>query len=291
MTKLKKTTKILIVGLGVIGGGYAAALTEAGYNVSAITKEAADLDYALGHGIVKRGAAYPDPELISEAELIISALYPTVFVEWVEEHCHLFREGAVITDVSGVKGAVVERVQSMLRDDLEFVPTHPMAGRESSGVEFSDPSVFRGANYIITPTEKNSREGLKLAAELGRVLGFDKVTELTPAEHDEIIAFISQLTHVIAVSLMASRKTDGLERYTGDSFRDLTRIAKINDRMWAELFNLNREALLSEIDSFAETLSDFRSMLAEGDTDGMRMMMRMATKRRQAFDKPKPKNP
>ena len=285
MINFSKKTNILIVGLGVMGGGYAAALKREGFTVYALTKEKRDLDYALERGMIDGGGCEPTEELIGSADLIISALYPSTFIQWMEENMEKIHTGAVITDVSGVKESVVYRVQEMLRPDLEFISAHPMAGRERSGVEFSDPEVFRGANYIITPTEKNTREGIKLAAKLGEILGFGYVTELSCREHDEMIAFLSQLTHVIAVSLMASKRTDGLERYTGDSFRDLTRIAKINDVMWSELFMMNRETLLSEIDSFAETLSDFRSMLDEGDVDGMRQMMRLATARRLTFDK------
>ena len=287
MTRLDKDTKILVVGLGVIGGGYAAALTRAGYTVAALTKEKRDLDYAIAHGIVGRGAVGIDEGLIGEAELIISALYPTVFLDWIEKNQHLVRSGALITDVSGVKCEVVRRVEAMLRADLEFISAHPMAGRERSGVEFSDPDVFKGANYIVTPTEKNSPEAVAIASELGRILGFGKISELSPERHDGIIAYLSQLTHVIAVSLMLALPGEGMQEYTGDSFRDLTRIAKINDAMWAELFTLNREALLTELDRFSSCLSDFREMLAEGDTDGMREAMRLSTERRLAFDKPK----
>ena len=175
----------------------------------------------------------------------------------------------------------------MLRDDVEFISAHPMAGREQSGVEFSDPSVFRGANYIVTPTEKNSSEAIAVCRELGHVLGFARITELSVEEHDRMIAFLSQLTHCIAVTLMTCNETPNLEKYTGDSFRDLTRIAKINDKMWSELFLLNKDALLCEMDSFLSEFSEFRNMLASDDREGMRAKMRASTKRRSLFDKPK----
>lgn len=285
--KLSKETNILIVGLGVIGGGYASALTAAGYRVNCITKEQADIDYALERGMIARGSTELDPVMIGEAELVIFALYPTVFIDWIEKNQTLLRPGAVITDVTGVKSRVVYRVQSILREDVEFIAAHPMAGRERSGVEFSDPSVFRGANFIVTPTEKNTEGAIALAKELGAVLGFSRISELTPEEHDRMIAFLSQLTHCIAVTLMTCNSEEGLERYTGDSFRDLTRIAKINDRMWSELFVMNKEALLSEMDSFIDEFSEFRRLLAEEDVDGMREKMRTSTARRALFDKPR----
>ena len=285
--KLNKDTNILIIGLGVIGGGYAKALTNAGYKVNCITKEQKDIDYALSRGMIAKGSCQIDKEMIGSAELVIFAVYPGVFIEWIKDNQHLFTPGTIITDVTGVKGGIVKEIQGILRSDVEFIAAHPMAGRERSGVEFSDPEVFIGANYIITPTEKNTDEAITLCRELGRVLGFGKISELSTERHDEMIAYLSQLTHVIAVTLMTANDNPELEKYTGDSFRDLTRIAKINDKMWSELFLLNKDALLREIDAFSNELSTFRGMLESGDRDGMRSIMRSATERRTKFDKPK----
>lgn len=285
--KLTKDTKILIVGLGVIGGSYASALTNAGYKVSCITKNQEDIDYALKRNMISYGTTELDEELISEAELIVFALYPTVFIEWIEKNQFMFSKGALITDVTGVKSSVVSKVQSILREDVEFIAAHPMAGRESSGVEFSDPSVFIGANYIVTPTEKNTKEAIEICKELGRALGFSRISELSVEMHDEMIAFLSQLTHCIAVSLMNCNETPELEKYTGDSFRDLTRIAKINDKMWSELFIMNKDALLLEMDSFIKEFTSFRNLIAEENTEKMREKMRTSTARRALFDKPK----
>lgn len=285
--KLSKETNILIVGLGVIGGGYASALTAAGYTVNCITKNQVDVDYALARGMVANGTTELDEKMIGEADLVVFALYPTVFIDWIEKNQSLLRPGAVITDVTGVKSQVVYRVQSILREDVEFIAAHPMAGRERSGVEFSDPTVFRGANFIVTPTERNTAEAIELAKELGRVLGFARISELSPAEHDKMIAFLSQLTHCIAVTLMTCNDDEGLEKYTGDSFRDLTRIAKINDRMWSELFVMNKDALLAEMDAFIDEFTEFRQLLAEERVEEMREKMRTSTARRALFDKPK----
>ncbi len=282
---LTKDTNILIIGLGVIGGSYAAALTKRGYTVRCITKNEEDIAYALSRGMIRQGTTEVVPELIKRAELIIFALYPSTFIEWIREYQHLFSPGTLITDVTGVKGTVVDTVQSMLRDDVEFIAAHPMAGRERSGVEYSDPSVFKGANYIVTPTDKNTPEAIEVCKKLGIELGFARISELTVTEHDEMIAHLSQLTHCIAVSLMNCNDSEGLEKYTGDSFRDLTRIAKINDRMWAELFLMNKDALLSEMDVFIKEFSDFRDLIASGNDEKMREKMRASTARRALFDK------
>lgn len=285
--KIAKNTNILIIGLGVIGGSYAEALTGAGYKVTAITRDECDIRYALERGIIERGYTTPTKETVGSADLIIFALYPTVFVEWIRENGSLIKDGAIVTDVTGVKSEVVKSVQNMLPSSVEFISAHPMAGKERSGVEYSDASVFKGANYIITPTEKNTREAIEVCRELGEILGFSRISELTVEEHDKMIAFLSQLTHCIAISLMTCNTSDGLERYTGDSFRDLTRIAKINDRMWSELFVMNKDALLSEMDAFIDDFKSLRDMIRNEDIDSMREKMRLATRRRTLFDKPK----
>ena len=284
--KLTKNTNILIVGLGVIGGGYAQALTKRGYTVSCITLEQSAVDYAMERGMIARGSTQVDPALVGAADLVIFALYPHTFIAWIEQYQSLFKPGAILTDVTGVKGSVVETVQGMLRSDVEFIAAHPMAGRERSGLEYSDDKVFLGANYIVTPTHRNTPEAIALCCELGHLLGFARVTELTPEAHDEMIAFLSQLTHCIAVSLMTCNDAPGLESYTGDSFRDLTRIAKINDEMWSELFLLNREPLLRQMDLFSKEFARLRQMISDGDREGMREMMRTSTARRALFDKP-----
>ena len=285
--RFSKDKNILIVGLGVIGGGYAKGLSDLGYTVNCITKNRADIDYALERGMIADGKDFVCEEMVSRADIIIFALYPTVFVEWVREYQHLFKSGAIITDVSGVKSTVVYKIQGFLRPDVEFISAHPMAGRERSGVEYSDPAVFLGANYIITPTEKNTEGAIELCREIGEALGFGRITLLSPEEHDRMIAFLSQLTHCIAVSLMTCNAEEGLEKYTGDSFRDLTRIAKINENMWSELFLLNKDALLSEMDAFIRDFADFRAMIERGDAEAMKEKMRASTKRRTLFDKKK----
>ncbi len=284
--KLTTDTKILIVGLGVMGGGYAMALSKKGYSVSCLTKNQEDIDYALARGMIAEGTTEASEELLHKADLIVFALYPDTFLRWIREHGAKIKRGTLITDVTGVKSTVVETVQSLLPDGVEFIATHPMAGRERSGVAYADDAVFERANFIVTPTERNTPEAIAFAKELGYTLGFATVSELSPKEHDEMIAFLSQLTHCIAVTLMTCNETPSLEKYTGDSFRDLTRIAKINEVMWSELFLLNRDALLHEMDAFMAEFAHFRNLLAAGDREGMQKKMRLSTERRAKFDKP-----
>ena len=276
---------VLIVGLGLMGGSYARALKRLGFHVAALDRDREAIAYALEAHIIHEGSADEDEELIRKADAIIFALYPGIFPDWVREHQHLFRSGAKITDVTGVKSCIVYRIQELLREDVEFIAAHPMAGRELSGVQNSDDRIFRDANYIIVPTEKNTAEGIEWCGMLGRLLGCGRISVLSPEEHDEMIGFVSQLTHCIAVSLMTCSDNTHLADYTGDSFRDLTRIARINDRMWSELFMMNRGPLLKQMDLFLHELQGFRDMLEKGDTEGMRAKMRLSTERRAMFDK------
>ena len=286
MEWINSDKNILIVGLGLMGGSYARALKRLGFHVSAIDRDGETIAWALREHVIHEGTAGENEEaLIRKADAVIFALYPGIFPDWVQEHQHLFRPGIMMTDVTGVKSCVVYRIQEILREDAEFIAAHPMAGRELSGVQHSDDRIFQGANYIIVPTEKNTAKGIEWCGMLGRLLGCARITVLSPEEHDEMIAFVSQLTHCIAVSLMTCSDNTHLVDYTGDSFRDLTRIARINDRMWSELFMLNREPLLRQMDTFLKELSSFRDMLKNGDTEGMRAKMRLSTERRALFDR------
>lgn len=277
--------KILIVGLGLLGGSYARALKRFGFHISAITKEQSSIDYARKEGLIDEGSTELDERIIGESDLVIFALYPHVFVEWIEQNQKLLKSGAIITDVTGVKGSIVYKIQNMLRQDVEFIAAHPMAGREVSGVENSTDKMFQGANYIVTPTEKNTPDAINTCLELGRLLGFSNVTTLSPEEHDEMIGFLSQLTHCIAITLMTCNDKENMEKFTGDSFRDLTRIARINDLMWSELFVANKDALLNQMDVFMDKFKELKTMLETEDIAGMRKMMRHSTERRALFDK------
>ena len=282
---LNKDTEILIVGLGLMGGSYAEALTQSGYTVGAVDKSPSTVEYALRHGLISSGRHDIDPDYIGRFDIIVFALYPTVFTKWLVDNQKYIKKGALLTDVTGVKCSVVYTVQNILRDDLEFIGAHPMAGREVSGVENAKAEMFKGANYIVTPTEKNTPEAIETCMALGHIIGCEKFSTLSPEEHDEMIGFLSQLTHCIAVALMISKEPGNLNYYTGDSFRDLTRIARLNDEMWSELFMLNQDELLDQMDIFINKFEMLRDYIARGDRENLRKMMRLSTERRARFEK------
>lgn len=283
--KIDGAKKFLIVGLGLLGGCYALALKKKGFYVAAITKEEKDLEYALEKGMIDCGSVTVEKDMVENADIIVFALYPHIFIEWIKKYGDLIKEGTILTDVTGVKGCIVYEIQSMLKPGVEFIAAHPMAGREVSGVQHSDDNIFKEANYIVVPTDSNTFGAIELCKELGEILGFARISVLNPEKHDEMIAFLSQLTHCIAVSLMCANDNPGLVFYTGDSFRDLTRIAKINDEMWSELFLSNREALLREMEKYKKTFDKLYNCVKNNDREEMRSMMRISTERREGFNK------
>ncbi|MBR6451585.1 MAG: prephenate dehydrogenase [Lachnospiraceae bacterium] len=275
--------QILIVGLGLIGGSYARALKRLGFHVLATDKDPDTIAYALLNGIIDEGCT--DDSLTGRADCIVIALYPSLVADWIRAHQDKFRSGVILTDVTGIKSSVVYDVQKILREDAEFIAAHPMAGREVGGVQNSDERIFRDANYIVVPTKKNTPEAVAWCRDLGRLLGFSHIVELTPKEHDSMIAYVSQLTHCIAVALMTCEDNEHVSEYTGDSFRDLTRIANINEEMWTELFFMNREPLLERLDTFLAELSSIRDMIDTQDADALKEKMRLSSKRRSRFDR------
>ena len=282
---IDKKKRFLIIGLGLLGGSYAMGLKKRGHIVSAIDINEASINYALEKGIIDEGAATADPNLISQADVIISGLYPKTIVVWISENQQYFKKNALITDVTGVKCSIIYKIQELLREDSEFIASHPMAGKEVSGVQFADPSIFLPANLIITPTSKNTQAAIDFLYEFGIELRFNNICILTPEKHDEMIGYLSQLTHVIAVSLMNANDNSHLKEYTGDSFRDLTRIAKINENLWTELFLMNKDVLVNEITAFVDEINDFKQKLMAEDVDGMKQKFIQSTKRRKYFDK------
>ena len=285
--KISKDTNILIVGLGLIGGSYDKGLTKGGYKVNAIDTNKETVEFALQNNIVEKASTEADDEMIRNADVVIFALYPHIFKEWIRDNQSKFSPGTIITDVTGVKGCIVDDIQNTLREDCEFIAAHPMAGCEKLGIQNSNEEIFHQANYIIVPTEKNTQEAIELCRSIGEALKFNRISSLSPYDHDEMIGFVSQLTHCIAMTLMTCNDSDNVEDYTGDSFRDLTRIARIDEVMWSELFLLNKDALLHQMKLFTMEFSRLERMLMEADKAGIKEMMRHSTARRKLFDKEK----
>ena len=274
-----------IIGLGLMGASFAKRLSpQKDKTIYGIDQNEQTIQTALELNIIKEGSTDPD-KLIKKCNLIILALYPTMIKPWIVENQQYLESGTILMDISGVKTNIVEPVQAILREDLELISIHPMCGRESRGINFAQADIFDNANYIIVPTDKNTPKAIEAAKQLGKDLRVKNISILSCEEHDRMIGFLSQLTHVIAVSLMNTHDNSHLVEYTGDSFRDLTRIATINEDLWSELFLLNKDILLDEIDQFLDATKHFRDYLEKEDIDEMKRLFIQSTNRRKLFNK------
>lgn len=277
--------KILIIGLGLIGGSYAKGLMKKNYEVYGVARRREVIEYAKQNNFIIDGTIDLNKEYISDFDRIIFGLYPKALIEFVDKYKNDFKPGTIITDVTGVKGAIVDIIQKELDGKAEFIPAHPMAGKEKLGIENADDKIFKNANYIITPTDKNTERGIEFAKQIAIDLEFRKISILSVDEHDEMIAYLSQLTHCIAVTLMTGKNSTHLVDYTGDSFRDLTRIANIDENMWSELFLLNKDKLIKEMEIFENEFDKLKNAIKNEDVDTMKQMMRLSSERRKHFDK------
>ena len=274
--------KILIVGLGVIGGSYAMALKAAGYeDIYGIDTNLETLRKAESLGIIKEG--YVDgKEIIKEADLIIISLYPRLVKDFIENNKMNFKNGAIVTDATGIKGHFIEDILNILPEGIDFIFGHPMAGREKRGINYASKEVFKGANYLITVTDRNKEENIKLLEDIIHAMGFKKIRRIDPIYHDKMIAFTSQLPHAIAVALINSDEEDrDTGSFIGDSYRDLTRIANINEELWSELFFGNKENLVESIDNFLIELNNIRNSLVNEDEETLRNLFIKSSKRRE----------
>ncbi|MGG7097227.1 prephenate dehydrogenase [Clostridium sardiniense] len=274
--------RIVIVGLGVIGGSFGMALKNNGYkDIYGIDNDINTLKKAKDMEIIKEG--YEDgSQILQSADLIIISIYPKLILNFIKENKDNFKEGAVITDATGIKEMFIDDIVKILPDGVDFIFGHPMAGREKKGIDYADDKVFNGANYIITPIERNKDENIELVENLVYDIGFKSVKKIGSKYHDEMIAFTSQLPHVIAVSLINSDE-EGRDTgsFIGDSYRELTRIANINEELWSELFLGNRENLLRTIEKFDEELLKMKKAIEDNDKNILCELFKNATFRRE----------
>lgn len=276
---------IVIVGLGVIGGSYAMSLKKAGYDtVYGIDTNKETLAKAREQGYILDGDL-DGAALLNKADLTILCIYPHSVPGFLSAHKNDFKQGSVITDATGIKSALVQQLEFLLPDGVDFVPGHPMAGREKMGFDFASDTVFKGANYLITPLPHNREESLLLIETLAIALGFKRVRRISPKTHDMLIAHTSQLPHAMAVALINSDR-EGREtgQFIGDSYRDLTRIARINGALWSELFLSNKEFLLEAMGDFSAQLALIEDALRREDKDALIRLFETSTARREKLD-------
>lgn len=277
---------ITIVGLGLIGGSFAMALRELKpKNIWAIDIDKATLDTAEKMNIIDKG--YISPEIpLSNSDIVILAVYPQKTINFVKSNMNLFKSGAVITDTAGIKCNLINEIMPVLREDLDFIGGHPMAGKEESGLKAATKDMFENANYILTPINKNKEENINLIASIAKGMGCKRIVHLTPKEHDDIIAYTSQLPHVIAVSLIDCNSLIlKISQFIGGSFKDTTRVATINGELWPELLLYNKENIISKIEDFENNIKEIKTAIINNDEIFLKERFENATQKRKEIGK------
>lgn len=268
---------IAVIGLGLMGGSFAKRLKELGHPVIGLNRTESVAKEALAMGIVDS----IDPKDLKKAEIVIFCTPERGTLSFIKEHLSLIHEKAVLTDIAGVKNSFAGEIKALLPEGMDFVSGHPMCGREGAGLAQADGSIFDGANYVLIPEPWNRKEHLELVKRMAEELGCAYVPVVTAEEHDRAIAYTSDLTHAVATALMNSNSYSEKTKYfIGGSFRDETRVADINGKLWTSLFLANREKLLEEIDRFSEALQQLRGAIAAEKEEEITAFLEEAGRRR-----------
>ncbi len=271
---------VFIVGLGLIGASYAERLTQQGYQVFGFDQDEQVSQQALSDGVIKSASLAS----LNQADLIISALYPNSTKAFIETNKHLFKSGAIFTDVSGVKQSVFAEVEALLPSDVSYISHHPMAGKATPGYGAKDPNMFDGKNAIVIESPQARIAQKTIIETMLKALGFATITHTSAAHHDELIAHTSQLPHILAMTLIDINKHQDVMRYTGNSYRDLTRIASINERLWSELFFANKNALIGEIDQCIASLQTVKSLIESDQDNALQTWMQAVKQKRDDYE-------
>lgn len=282
METLKGKT-VSFIGLGLMGGALAMGIRKQGPDkICAFDINEEVLEDALRKEVIDWGVSEPEGirQILRVSDLVVICLYPQLALDFILEYMEDFKKNAVITDITGVKKLLVDHLKGVLREDLDLILGHPMAGSEKEGFGNADDAIFKERNYILVPQPENKPENLSFIKEIIRNLGFVNIVETTAEVHDQKIAFTSQLCHVIASALVDSEEDLHITDYEGGSFGDLTRIAMINAGMWTELFICNKEALVDQIEKFEKSMDTMKKMIQAEDSDGLTEILSNVRKKR-----------
>lgn len=279
--------KILVVGLGLIGGSLAMALRGfEDFEIVGTDRSPAVREQAAEKGAGDRIASGPGPELPG-ADVVVLCQDPAGITGFLKEHKDRFKPGALVTDVCGVKTAVMEAA-ACLPDGVDFIGCHPMAGTEFSGVEHAFAEMFQGSHLILTPRAESTPEHVSLMEQLAEYIGCRDVVKTTPAQHDAILAYTSQMMHIIAVSVCDDENLFTCKGYEGSSFRGCTRVAALDVGLWTQLFSLNAPALTACLDTLLENLKTYRDAVAAGDRELLSSKLAFSAARKREMDLPGP---
>lgn len=273
--------KIGIVGLGLIGASFAKSIRKTDAVLYGADTNPATLCFALDEKTVDFELTR---ENLSEIDVLFLALYPNGIFDYVRENAHFLRRGAIVCDFCGVKKAIAEVIAPICDEyGLVYIGGHPMAGKERWGYAYADETLFEHASMLLTPVLSARKEQIEMVAGLCRTAGFSRVISTTAEEHDAVIAYTSQLAHVVSGAYMKSKTAEKHDGFSAGSYRDLTRVAKLNENMWTELFLYNRTHLLDEIDAVIGHLQEYREALADNDESRLKDLIREARERKETL--------
>ncbi len=259
--------KIAVVGLGIIGGSMAMAIKKyTEHYVIGINRTRATLEKALECGAIDE---IGEEDSIRNADLIILGLYPALAVDFIKRNCDKIKKDTIVTDTSGIKAAICPELDKIAEENgFTFIGSHPMAGKETNGFDSADADLFFGASFIVVPGNA-SCDKVRTLCRLAMDIGFSGVRLTTTEEHDRMIAYTSQLPHVLACAYVLSPQCPNHKGFSAGSYRDVSRVAKINATLWSELFIENREPLIAEIDTLINNLELIKNGIEAKDTDGL----------------------
>ncbi|MGN0689897.1 MAG: prephenate dehydrogenase [Oscillospiraceae bacterium] len=261
---------ITVIGLGLIGGSFCKAIKQKTNH----TCLGVDLSPDVIKKAVGEGAIDGECKDLSVSDITIVCLYPEATVDFILNNKNSFKKGSIVADACGIKEYIVSAVKAPLNDcGVTFIGAHPMAGREFSGYDYSLPDLYEKASFIMTP-EGAPEEDTEKLRKLALDIGFRKVVITTPREHDEIIAYTSQLAHIVSSAYIKSPTLQKEVGFSAGSFKDLTRVAKLNEDMWTSLFLKNREPLIFEIKEISERLDEYLSALENEDENRLKELLR-----------------
>ncbi len=271
---------IVVIGLGLIGGSLAKAFSLCDkYVVSGLDSDSETMAMALDEGAISHRATEKD---LAYADVIIVSLHPQATIDVIREMWPQFNEHAILLDTCGVKGKIYEELSDVLKQNgPTFIGAHPMAGRELFGFEHSLATLFDGASLLLTGTDVADEKVIETIKILAKDIGFSQVIQTTPEIHDRIIAYTSQLAHVVSSAYIKSPTMLEEAGFSAGSFRDMTRVAKLDEKMWSELFLMNQAALISEIDELMIHLQDLRKAIFDGDRLSLESLLATGRERKE----------
>lgn len=257
---------IAIVGLGLIGGSFARAIKKyTNHKVYGLDINQKSIEQAKADAVID---AQTGENQLCKMDMVIVCLHPKNIINFIHDNIKNFKQGTIIIDSCGVKGAIVEACDKVLCENkIRFIGAHPMAGRERFGYEASVSDLYLNASMILTLTENTDKEAVEIFENLCYKIGFSKIVKTTPEHHDEVIAYTSQLAHVVSNAYVKSPTLFNRNGYSAGSFLDLTRVARLDENMWTELFLYNRNELVKQIDIILENIKKYRDAIADNDAD------------------------